>query len=73
MTRTEKTLKSQLNAARSEIEDLYLALEELKEREKIYLARIADQNKPARRMTLADFDRDDNYGPIHRADVEAAI
>ncbi len=68
MTRTEKTLKSQLNAARSEIEDLYLALEELKEREKIYLARIADQNKPARRMTLADFD-----SPIDLEQVEAAI
>lgn len=68
MTRTEKTLKSQLNAARAEIEDLYLALEELKEREKIYLARISDQNKPARRMTLADFD-----SPIHLDQVEAAL
>lgn len=68
MTKTEKTLKAQLNAARAEIEDLYLALDELKEREKIYLARISDQNKPARRMTLADFD-----SPIHLDQVEAAL
>lgn len=68
MTRTEKTLKSQLNAARSEIEDLYLALEEMKEREKIYLARIKDQNQPRRNMTLADFD-----SPIDLDKVAAAL
>lgn len=68
MTKTEKTLKCQLNAARAEIDDLYVALEEMKEREKIYLARISDNNKPARKMTLADFD-----SPIHLDQVEAAL
>lgn len=69
MTRTEKTLKSQLNAARLEIEDLYVALEELKEREKIYLARLSDKHgNPPRKMTLADFN-----SPIHLDQVEAAL
>jgi hypothetical protein len=69
MTRTEKTLKSQLNAARAEIEDLYLALEEMKEREKIYLARLSDRHgNPPRKMTLADFD-----SPIDLDKVAEAI
>lgn len=68
MTKTERVLKSQLSAARAEIDDLYAALDEMKEREKIYLSRISDQNKPARRMTLADFD-----SPIHLDQVEAAL
>lgn len=68
MTKTERVLKSQLSAARAEIDDLYAALEEMKEREKIYLGRLRDQQGTHRKMTLADFN-----SPIDLEQVEAAL